>query len=61
MHYAVAQGIFNLKELNYIKQEEAKAAAYQVLTLAPNLPISMPSSSIDAVDWSAYDFNLLLL
>jgi hypothetical protein len=61
MHYAVARGIFDLKELDCVKQEEAEAAAHQVPTSAPNLPVFVPSSSIDAVDWSAYNFNLLLL
>jgi hypothetical protein len=61
MRRAVARGISDLEELDRVEREEAEAAARQVPTSASNLPVSVPSSSVDAVDWSAYDFDPLLL
>lgn len=63
MTRAVARGIDNLEELDRVEREEAEAAARQAATSAPNLTASVSGpavSSVDAVDWSAFELDLLL-
>lgn len=65
MRRAVARGITDLDELDRVEREEAEAAARQAATSAPNLTASVSVSgpavsSVDAVDWSAFELDPLL-